>query len=260
MSLVDTILPKGSQSLYVSLREAGVSAAAQRRNVPWFNVADDGTGIFNAWRNEIEERDGHLVALIDARTWSDTKGARRRKRDEVIRGLQDRHAQQLRIVVLESRSGDNKEHNGTRFDDGETWLVEDTGTDFLLWRGRESLEVTWQMPNTPQAFGHLNPLRKEVTSKHIERDARVRSLTLNRAKNRCEIPDCLDGRDFACPDVHHITRLGDGGADHTDNTVALCPACHCRVHRGTGEVQARIEAKIEAIRSGRRSAGSARKQ
>lgn len=33
-------------------------------------------------------------------------------------------------------------------------------------------------------------------------------------------------------EVHHLKRRSDGGADHPDNVVALCPNCHRRVHHG----------------------------
>jgi 5-methylcytosine-specific restriction protein A len=33
-------------------------------------------------------------------------------------------------------------------------------------------------------------------------------------------------------EVHHLHRRSDGGADHPDNVVALCPNCHRRVHHG----------------------------
>ncbi len=33
-------------------------------------------------------------------------------------------------------------------------------------------------------------------------------------------------------EVHHMKRRSDGGADHPDNVVALCPNCHRRVHQG----------------------------
>jgi len=33
-------------------------------------------------------------------------------------------------------------------------------------------------------------------------------------------------------EVHHLRRRSDGGADHPDNVVALCPNCHRRVHYG----------------------------
>lgn len=33
-------------------------------------------------------------------------------------------------------------------------------------------------------------------------------------------------------DVHHLHRRSDGGADHPDNVIAICPNCHRRVHHG----------------------------
>lgn len=39
-----------------------------------------------------------------------------------------------------------------------------------------------------------------------------------------------DGEPFL--EVHHLHRRSDGGADHPDNVIALCPNCHRRVHYG----------------------------
>jgi 5-methylcytosine-specific restriction protein A len=39
-----------------------------------------------------------------------------------------------------------------------------------------------------------------------------------------------DGEPFL--EVHHLYRRSDGGADHPDNVIALCPNCHKRVHFG----------------------------
>lgn len=39
-----------------------------------------------------------------------------------------------------------------------------------------------------------------------------------------------NGRPFL--EVHHLKMLGDEGADHPDNVIALCPNCHRRVHEG----------------------------
>lgn len=33
-------------------------------------------------------------------------------------------------------------------------------------------------------------------------------------------------------EVHHLQRLSDGGADHPDWVIALCPTCHRRIHHG----------------------------
>lgn len=31
-------------------------------------------------------------------------------------------------------------------------------------------------------------------------------------------------------EVHHLTRLADGGADCPENVIALCPTCHRKAH------------------------------
>jgi hypothetical protein len=70
-------------------------------------------------------------------------------------------------------------------------------------------------------------------------------------EHHCEISGCTDEVDFERMDVHHLTALGSGGSDHTDNTVALCPACHSRVHRGIMNVKAALEKKLLEIRKRR---------
>jgi hypothetical protein len=45
-------LPKGKQSLFLSMRDAGISAAQSRRNVDWLNLANDGTPVLNAWHED----------------------------------------------------------------------------------------------------------------------------------------------------------------------------------------------------------------
>lgn len=242
-------LPIGTQPLYQALRDAGITTQPQR-NVPWVNQADDGTWVLNVWRDLLKDRDGGIVAVVDARAWRTETTKRQNKRQAVVDVLADHHGRTIRVVVIERVPGSSSTH-GARFDDGGPWLVEDTGTDFVLWRGRDAVESEPVIPSSPAAYGNLTPERREVVSMKIERDARVRRVTLQRAADRCEIADCSDQADFANMDVHHVTSLGSGGSDHTDNTLALCPACHVRVHRGTPTVQARIDRAIMAIRDGR---------
>ena len=33
-------------------------------------------------------------------------------------------------------------------------------------------------------------------------------------------------------EVHHVDELGEGGVDHPDKVVALCPTCHNQIHHG----------------------------
>lgn len=244
------VFPKGRQRLYQALQDAGVPAAPQR-NVPWINTTADGTIVMNLWRRYIEERGNQIVAQLDARHWEESRRIAKQKCRDVVAALEGSNGRQIRVVVLEESSPGSRHSRGARYDHAQ-WLVEDTGEDFMLWRGRAPLaEPNEPIPPDPVAFGHINPVRKEHVSTQIERDPQVRRLTLQRAGNHCERPSCTDEKDFATPEVHHITRLGDGGADHTDNTVALCPACHARVHKGIPSVKRQLDRELERIRNSR---------
>ena len=249
MALFTDELPVGTQRLYQALRDAGVPAQPQR-DVAWIVQAADGFYVLNVWRELLEERNGGVVAVVGARTWDTDTKKTEKKRKAVVDVLIHQHRCLIRVVVIE-RDEKTEKTAGARFDSSGPWLVEDTGTDFLLWRGRDAFETDIFIPPSPAAYGNLTPGRRTVVSSKIERDARVRKVTLQRAGNRCEIATCLDQGDFERIDVHHITPLGQRGSDHTDNTVALCPACHARVHRGNAAVQARVEAAIVAVMSRR---------
>jgi 5-methylcytosine-specific restriction enzyme A len=64
----------------------------------------------------------------------------------------------------------------------------------------------------------------------------VREYALRVAAGVCQ--GCEDEAPFVGNDgepyleVHHLYRRSDGGPDHPDNIVALCPNCHRRVHHG----------------------------
>src|ERR1700679_1688973 len=244
------VLPRGRTSLYESRRAAGIAGARSLRNVPWINVADDGVQVMHAWRVEMEDRDGQVVSVIDARNWTVHRGTAA-KRQSVIDGLTEADGTLIRVITLEGEPG---HHKGTRYDDWAEWLVQDTGAQFLLWRGRISIDVDPRIPKTPAAFGHLRPRRKKRVSNSIERSSEVRRRTLERAGHKCEIPGCTDSQDFKGPDVHHITHLGHRGTDHTNNTIALCPACHARVHRGVGPVRRSLAKLVSEIRNRRTDA------
>ncbi|MGP5062853.1 HNH endonuclease [Psychrobacter celer] len=38
-------------------------------------------------------------------------------------------------------------------------------------------------------------------------------------------------------EVHHLTRLADGGADLPQNVIALCPTCHRKAHYSLGHLE-----------------------
>lgn len=64
----------------------------------------------------------------------------------------------------------------------------------------------------------------------------VREYVLRAADGVCQ--GCGEDAPFVGEDgepyleVHHLHRRSDGGADHPDNVVALCPNCQRWVHYG----------------------------
>jgi len=75
---------------------------------------------------------------------------------------------------------------------------------------------------------------REVTSKHYERDPWVKEHTLRRANGICQL--CNQPAPFKKKnkepylETHHVIWLAKGGDDSVENTVALCPNCHRKMH------------------------------
>lgn len=64
----------------------------------------------------------------------------------------------------------------------------------------------------------------------------VREYALDWADGHCQ--GCEEEAPFETPDgdpyleVHHVFRRADGGPDHPDAVIALCPNCHSKRHYG----------------------------
>lgn len=73
-----------------------------------------------------------------------------------------------------------------------------------------------------------------VSSQVVEYDPYVAEYVKRRAKGSCEL--CKKGAPFLDPkgnpflEMHHIVPLTAGGEDSIENTVALCPNCHRKMH------------------------------
>ena len=68
----------------------------------------------------------------------------------------------------------------------------------------------------------------------MEYDPYVAEYVKRRAKGSCEL--CKKSAPFLDPkgnpflEMHHIVPLTAGGEDSIENTVALCPNCHRKMH------------------------------
>ena len=76
--------------------------------------------------------------------------------------------------------------------------------------------------------------QRDVTSSVYVRDPFVAEHAKRRAKGICQLcgqpAPFWDQKGRPYLESHHIEWLSQGGADTTDNTAALCPNCHKKMH------------------------------
>lgn len=99
-----------------------------------------------------------------------------------------------------------------------------------------------------------NPVREQVTptSSQYYRSNRIKEYAKARANGICECCgepapfDDGDGEPYL--EVHHVDELGEGGSDHPDRVVAVCPTCHRRIHYGNDgrELNSLLQEKLES--------------
>jgi 5-methylcytosine-specific restriction protein A len=90
-------------------------------------------------------------------------------------------------------------------------------------------ELTTKAQKAPKRAGE-----RTVTGTQYERDPYVSMLTKRKAKGICELCNCeapfVDSKGQPYLETHHIKWLSEGGEDTIENTVALCPNCHRKMH------------------------------
>ncbi|MCD8120607.1 MAG: HNH endonuclease [Lachnospiraceae bacterium] len=108
----------------------------------------------------------------------------------------------------------------------------------FLWILQQSRFDEWL--NKQGSVSELRMERTGVTQKRTvqtqiyTRSEEVKRETRLRAKGRCQL--CGEEAPFLNTEgepyleVHHILWLSRGGADSIENTAALCPNCHARMH------------------------------
>ncbi|MCG1020770.1 HNH endonuclease [Sutcliffiella horikoshii] len=84
------------------------------------------------------------------------------------------------------------------------------------------------------SFAPIKPGSRNVVTKVYERNATVSEFAKRRANGICQL--CEEPAPFETKhgdpylETHHIVWLSQGGQDSIENTVALCPNCHRKMH------------------------------
>ncbi|MBR2524767.1 MAG: HNH endonuclease [Clostridiales bacterium] len=79
-----------------------------------------------------------------------------------------------------------------------------------------------------------NPTRREVTTQQYKRDPYIAELAKQNANGICQLCGMdapfitAQGKPYL--ETHHIKWLSEGGSDTIENTVAVCPNCHRKLH------------------------------
>lgn len=78
------------------------------------------------------------------------------------------------------------------------------------------------------------PRKRTISTTTYERNVYVSEYTKKRAGGYCQLchsaSPFLDKEGNPYLETHHIVWLSKGGKDTIDNTVALCPNCHRKMH------------------------------
>lgn len=83
--------------------------------------------------------------------------------------------------------------------------------------------------------GSQSPGVVHAVSLQFVRDPEVKAWVLRLANGICECcgqPAPFNSVNGPFLEVHHVQRLADKGADTVENSVAICPNCHRRLHYG----------------------------
>lgn len=91
----------------------------------------------------------------------------------------------------------------------------------------------------PKPLGNLSPKRQTRGAGQLAfaRRPDVKAWVLRQARGRCEL--CARPAPFVAEgglpylEHHHVVQLAHGGSDTVENSIAVCPNCHRRLHLGS---------------------------
>ncbi len=145
----------------------------------------------------------------------------------------------VRVIICDGgrrEAGATKSNADSRTLDSEQWHIKDYNPDngdCLLVRGLAIAPFIDQFELDNLQEG--KPSRKETTTSVFERNPKIRTYVLERAKGFCELCG-EEGFKTSSGSIylesHHIQALSESGCDSINNVIALCPNHHREAHYG----------------------------
>ncbi|EIJ42124.1 putative restriction endonuclease [Beggiatoa alba B18LD] len=140
------------------------------------------------------------------------------------------------IFNLSKLAGLNMDDNAIR-----EAIYEQINIGFL----EEGIPTTRQITTTDEPTQQIT-----TTITTFRRNNKINVYVKRKAGYKCQMPNC-DYEGFDMPsgkkyiEVHHLVPLAEGGTDSLENTVAVCPTCHRKLHYATDKET--LKQMIEAI-------------
>lgn len=117
---------------------------------------------------------------------------------------------------------------------GERQVIKQDRDNVENVRARKAKKLTLEQLQALAVKGGKTATRYQQQSTSYERNVWVSELAKRLAKGQCQL--CLQPAPFKNTkgepylETHHIVWLSKGGDDTPENTVALCPNCHKKMH------------------------------
>lgn len=114
---------------------------------------------------------------------------------------------------------------GTKGED--VYIDEDTEKNVLRSKSLQELRKYALAQPAREASEQVKTLTRRARSTAIIKYALLRSSGICES---CELAAPFESKSGPFLEVHHMTRVADGGPDYPENVIAVCPNCHRRAH------------------------------
>ena len=155
-------------------------------------------------------------------------------------------------ILLFERVGEK--HFAIKFLDGTQSKKIEPLDDTYTYEERVNQAITMDETSlraAAQKHAKSSPIEKEVIIKQVARDPYIAEYAKFKAKGICQLcgkpAPFNDSKGRPYLESHHIVWIANGGEDTIENTVALCPNCHKKMHIVADETD--VETLLSKIRN-----------